>query len=103
MHRRCSRRSTRLSGSMAGSTSCSIMRGSALRASRTRFLCPAAVETPLLDQKKIEGLETPEWIPNIRRYLERLSGPPYPADKLAEEVMAAVERNRGIIVIPGRA
>jgi NAD(P)-dependent dehydrogenase (short-subunit alcohol dehydrogenase family) len=73
------------------------------RGVRVSVICPAAVETPLLDQKKIDGLETPEWIPNIRRYLGRLSGPPYPADKLAEEVMAAIERNRGIIVIPGRA
>ena len=73
------------------------------RGVRVSVICPAAVETPLLDQKKIDGLETPEWIPNIRRYLGRLSGPPYPADKLAEEVMIAVERNRGLIVIPGRA
>jgi NAD(P)-dependent dehydrogenase (short-subunit alcohol dehydrogenase family) len=73
------------------------------RGVRVSVICPAAVETPLLDEKKIDGIETPEWIPNIRRYLGRLSGAPYPADKLAEEVMAAIERNRGIIVIPGRA
>ncbi len=73
------------------------------RGVRVSVLCPASIETPLLDSKQIYGTEYDVWVPNIRRYLGRLSGPPYPAEKLAEETLAAVARNRGIIVIPARA
>ena len=73
------------------------------RGVRVSVLCPGSIETPLLDSKHIYGTEYDVWVPNVRRYLGRLSGPPYPADKLAEETLAAVERNLGIIVIPARA
>ncbi len=73
------------------------------RGVRVSVLCPGAVETPLLDRNKIYGVGYDVWVPNVRRYLERLGGPPYSAEKLAVETLAAVERNRGIIVIPGRA
>ncbi len=73
------------------------------RGVRVSVICPAAVETPLLDSTRIEGLPAPKWVPNMRRFLERLSGPPYPADKLATEVLAAIERNKAVIVIPARA
>ena len=38
-----------------------------------------------------------------RRFLTNLAGPPYPADAFAEEALAAIARNRAVIVIPRRA
>jgi NAD(P)-dependent dehydrogenase (short-subunit alcohol dehydrogenase family) len=63
-------------------------------------LCPAAIETPLLDTKGPEDLARPGWVPDIRRYLTRLAGPPYPVAKLAEAALRGVERDRGVIVVP---
>jgi NAD(P)-dependent dehydrogenase (short-subunit alcohol dehydrogenase family) len=66
-------------------------------------LCPSGVETPLLDSTSFDDQKYEGWIPNVRRYLQRLGGPLYSADKLAEEALNAIERNQGIIVIPARA
>jgi NAD(P)-dependent dehydrogenase (short-subunit alcohol dehydrogenase family) len=73
------------------------------RGVRVSVLCPASVETPLLDSNNAYATGYEVWAPNVRRYLGRLSGPPYSAEKLAEETLAAVARNRGMIVIPARA
>jgi NAD(P)-dependent dehydrogenase (short-subunit alcohol dehydrogenase family) len=73
------------------------------RGVRVSVLCPAGVDTPLLDTRTFDGVEYEGWIPDVRRYLARLAGPLYSADKLAEEALDAFERNRGIIVIPSRA
>ena len=73
------------------------------RGVRVSVLCPGGIETPLLDATTFDGQKYDGWIPNVRRYLKRLGGPLYSADKLAEETLAAVERNVGIIVIPARA
>jgi NAD(P)-dependent dehydrogenase (short-subunit alcohol dehydrogenase family) len=73
------------------------------RGVRVSVLCPGGIETPILDSTTFDGQKYEGWLPNVRRYLERLGGPLYPADKLAEETLAAVERNVGIIVIPARA
>jgi NAD(P)-dependent dehydrogenase (short-subunit alcohol dehydrogenase family) len=75
----------------------------AARGVRVSVLCPSAIETPILDKAELPGLPTPVWIPNIRRYLSRAAGPSYPVDKLAEEALDAIGRNRGVIVIPARA
>jgi NAD(P)-dependent dehydrogenase (short-subunit alcohol dehydrogenase family) len=69
---------------------------------RVSALCPAAVETPLLDADNPADLRRP-WHPNVRRYLERLAGPAYPVDRLAVEALRGVERNQGLIIIPARA
>lgn len=66
-------------------------------------LCPAAIETPLLDKENPANLPPVSWRPNTRRYLTSLSGPPYPVGKFAAEAIDAVERNEGMIVIPARA
>jgi short-subunit dehydrogenase len=63
-------------------------------------LCPAAIETPLLDSKGPEDLARPGWVPDIRRYLTRVAGPPYPVAKLAQAALRGVERGRGVIVVP---
>ncbi|HEX2060625.1 MAG TPA: SDR family oxidoreductase [Thermoanaerobaculia bacterium] len=66
-------------------------------------LCPAAIETPLLDCGNPADLPPISWAPNIRRYLTRLSGPPYPADRFAREALDAIARNDGVVVLPKRA
>lgn len=70
---------------------------------RVSALCPAAVETPILDSDNPADLPPLKWRPDLRRFLTRVAGPPYPADALARDTLAAVERNEGVIVIPKRA
>lgn len=72
----------------------------ATRGVRVSVLCPAAIDTPLLDSKNAAEIG---WGPDMRRFLTALSGPPYPVEKCAEDALAAIERNEGIIVVPGRA
>jgi NAD(P)-dependent dehydrogenase (short-subunit alcohol dehydrogenase family) len=70
---------------------------------RVSAICPTAIETPLLDSMGPSDLPNAKWMPDMRQFLTKISGVPYPADKLAREALDAVERNVGIIVIPGRA
>jgi NAD(P)-dependent dehydrogenase (short-subunit alcohol dehydrogenase family) len=70
---------------------------------RVSVLCPAAVETSLLDTPNPADLPAIPWCPDLRRYLGRLTGPPYPVARAAEEALDAVARNHGIIVLPARA
>jgi NAD(P)-dependent dehydrogenase (short-subunit alcohol dehydrogenase family) len=72
------------------------------RGVRVSALCPAAIETPILAQRDGREFGIP-WVPDIRRYLTRLAGPPYPVEKCAEETLEAVARNTPLIVLPGRA
>ena len=57
---------------------------------RVSVLCPAAIETPLLDSMNPADLKAVPWAPDIRRFLTNLAGPPYPADAFAEEALAAI-------------
>jgi len=66
-------------------------------------ICPAAVETALLDPQKPHDLGADFWLPNVRRYLTALAGKPYPSDKLAEDALRGIRRNKALIVIPARA
>jgi hypothetical protein len=43
------------------------------------------------------------WRPNVLHYLERLVGPPSPADKLVHAALRGVERNQALILVPVRA
>ena len=70
---------------------------------RVSAICPAAIETPMLDAENPADLPNLAWRGNVRRYLETLAGPPYPADKMAEDALRGLERNQGVIVIPARA
>lgn len=70
---------------------------------RVSVLCPSAIETPILDSDNPSDLPAVTWRPNIRRFLTRLAGPPYPVDRLAAEALEAIEANEGVIVIPARA
>ncbi len=70
---------------------------------RVSALCPSAIETPILDSDNPADLPPTSWRPDLRRFLTKLAGPPYPVEKLAEETLAAMARNEAVIVIPGRA
>lgn len=74
----------------------------AARGVRVSVVCPAAIETPILDSENPRDIPIP-WSPNMRRFLTALAGPPYPVDKCANEVLAAIEKNKRVIVLPGRA
>ncbi len=76
----------------------------ASRGVRVSALCPAAIETPILAPDHAVAREMGmTWVPDIRRYLTRLAGPPYPVEKCAEETLDAVARNKALIVLPARA
>ena len=67
-------------------------------------LCPAAIETPLLDANPPADLPDANiWLPDFRRFLTKIGGPPYPVENLAKDTIQAIEKNIGVIVIPGRA
>lgn len=66
---------------------------------RVSALCPTAIETPILDSEAPADLAD-QWQPDVRRYLTKLGGPPYPVEKFAAQALQALERNRDIIVIP---
>lgn len=69
---------------------------------RVTVVCPAAVETPLLDRENPRDLPPIAWQPNMRRHLEKLAGPPVPVERMVEETLAGVEKNGSVIVIPTR-
>lgn len=66
-------------------------------------LCPSAIETPILDNMNPIDLPAVPWTPDARRYLTNLSAPPYPVEKMAEEVIIAIEKNKATIVLPRKA
>jgi len=70
---------------------------------RVSALCPGVIETPLLDAGNPADLARIDWAPGIRRYLTRLAGAPYAADRLAAATLRGVQRNRGLIVVPAYA
>lgn len=70
---------------------------------RVSAICPAAVDTPLLDAGTPPDLHEVPWRPNVRRYLERLAGPPCPVDKMVHAALRGVERNQALILVPARA
>ena len=74
----------------------------AARGVRVSVLCPAAIETPLLDSADTSQYKVAS-TPDTRRFLTALAGPPYSVEKCAQETLAAVDRNTGVIVLPGRA
>lgn len=74
----------------------------AARGVRVSALCPAFVETPLLDNINPGLPATPasrDPRPRIRRVQRRI----YPADRLARDVVAGMARNRALIIAPRQA
>lgn len=80
-----------------------------LRAEAARYgvgvsaICPSAIETPLLDGVPPEGLPVPPWLPDPRRILSKAVAAPFSADRLAEEVLRGIEKNRELIIAPRMA
>jgi NAD(P)-dependent dehydrogenase (short-subunit alcohol dehydrogenase family) len=70
---------------------------------RVSALCPSAIDTPLLDRTEIPGLPRMSWRPDVRRFLTKLGGPPYPTERFIQEALVAIEENQDIIVLPKRA
>ncbi|KUI14153.1 short-chain dehydrogenase [Mycobacterium sp. GA-1285] len=57
-------------------------------------VCPAAVETPILDKGAVGGFVGRDY------FLQAQGGKPYDADRLARDVLRAVEKNKPILVKP---
>jgi short-subunit dehydrogenase len=66
-------------------------------------ICPGLIETPLLDTSDPEDLPDSFRGFDVRAHLSALMGEPYPADRLAADVLAALSRDQPIIVTPRRA
>ena len=62
-------------------------------------LCPTAIETPLLETDVSRELGA-SWRPDIRAYLTKVGGAPYPVDKFVDYALGQIEKNKGIIVAP---
>nr|WP_090344729.1 SDR family oxidoreductase [Mycolicibacterium malmesburyense]CRL76476.1 short-chain alcohol dehydrogenase [Mycolicibacterium malmesburyense] len=57
-------------------------------------VCPAAVETPILDKGSVGGFVGRDY------FLQAQGGKPYDADRLARDVLRAIEKNKPILVKP---
>lgn len=57
-------------------------------------VCPAAVETPILDKGSVGGFVGRDY------FLQAQGGKPYDADRLASDVLRAIEKNKPILVKP---
>lgn len=57
-------------------------------------VCPAAVETPILDKGAVGGFVGRDY------FLQAQGGKPYDADRLARDTLQAIERNKAILVKP---
>lgn len=57
-------------------------------------VCPAAVETPILDKGAVGGFVGRDY------FLPAQGGKPYDADRLAHDVLHAIEKNKPILVKP---
>ncbi|MGB3355236.1 MAG: SDR family oxidoreductase [Mycobacterium sp.] len=57
-------------------------------------VCPAAVETPILDKGAVGGFVGRDY------FLQNQGGKPYDADRLARDTLRAIDRNKAILVKP---
>ncbi len=57
-------------------------------------VCPAAVETPILDKGAVGGFVGRDY------FLQAQGGKPYNADRLARDTLRAIEKNKAILVKP---
>ena len=70
---------------------------------RISAICPAGVDTPLLDEGPLSGAESQRWRPDVRNYLTLAAGRLCTPQQVARETLKGVERNRELIIIPARA
>lgn len=57
-------------------------------------VCPAAVETPILDKGAVGGFVGRDY------FLQAQGGTPYDADRLARDTLRAIEKNKAVLVKP---
>lgn len=57
-------------------------------------VCPAAVETPILDKGAVGGFVGRDY------FLQAQGGKPYDADRLARDILRAIEKNKPLLVKP---
>ena len=70
---------------------------------RVTALCPGWIDTPLLDGAWPEDLPKPPSVassPTLREVLVKAGVRIYPADRLAEDTLRGLERNKAVLVIP---
>ena len=73
---------------------------------RVSVVCPGIVDTPILDTKGPSDLPvtaSAARLPTMRETLRRQGRRPYPADRLAVDVLRGIARNRAVIVSPPSA
>jgi NAD(P)-dependent dehydrogenase (short-subunit alcohol dehydrogenase family) len=73
------------------------------RGTRVSVLCPGWIDTPLLDDAWPEDLPIPPSMassPSMREGLVQAGVQIYPADRLAEDALLGLERNKAVLVIP---
>jgi len=71
---------------------------------RVSAVCPGVIDTPILDSEGPPDLPRTRFAGRGREmFLRSNRGPAYPPERLAEDVLRGVERNRAIIVAPARA
>jgi deazaflavin-dependent oxidoreductase (nitroreductase family) len=61
-------------------------------------VCPGVIDTPILDKGAVGGFRGRAFYDDLAR-----SRPPYPAERLAEDVLEGVRRNKAVIVAPAEA
>lgn len=70
---------------------------------RVTALCPGFIDTPILDGAWPEDLPIPPSVaasPTPRETLVQAGVQIYPADRLAEDTLRGLERNKAVLVIP---
>jgi NAD(P)-dependent dehydrogenase (short-subunit alcohol dehydrogenase family) len=71
---------------------------------RVSAVCPGVIDTPILDSEGPPDLPRTSLAGRGREmFLRSNRGPAYPPERLAEDVLRGVKRNRAIIVAPARA
>jgi NAD(P)-dependent dehydrogenase (short-subunit alcohol dehydrogenase family) len=69
-------------------------------------VCPGVIETPMLDKKGIPGVPTPQSMAGTdwREFFHDLGErSPYPADRVAVDILRGIARDKAIIVAPAPA
>jgi NAD(P)-dependent dehydrogenase (short-subunit alcohol dehydrogenase family) len=84
--------------------SVSLRHEAAVHGVRVSAVCPGVIDTPILDTDGPPDLPRTSFAGRGREMLLHSNrGPAYPPERLAEDVLAGVERNRAIIIAPPRA
>ena len=71
---------------------------------RVSAVCPGVIDTPILDAEGPPDLPRTRLAGHGREFFDHANrGPAYPPERLAEDVLRGVEKDRAIIVAPPRA